>query len=241
MESSPIAPGEPASVVRRSRPLTAHQLAVERNRNQRVDYILSRGLRKAHHRARKARRKEGVFYRTLQRINATKDVYDDSEGEEKLAKDPIGFRERGFVGLVQLETEDDDFGEEFSSYAAAFRRMGRRLDRWDLQPNPELSIKVSNRATNNLAGKINGRGSKRDEETGDERPTQKAKRNANGNAKMDDEEDLDDMDKAILGLGSENDDDSDNEEELDDVDRELLAIAGDDTEDDMSDGGMDVD
>jgi len=47
--------------MRRSRPLTAHQFAVERNRHQRVDYILSRGLRKHHHHARKQRKQEGAI------------------------------------------------------------------------------------------------------------------------------------------------------------------------------------
>jgi len=43
--SSPVAhPGEPVSQMRRPRPLTAHQIAVEKNRNLRVDYIISRGF-----------------------------------------------------------------------------------------------------------------------------------------------------------------------------------------------------
>jgi Ino eighty subunit 1 len=121
--SSPVAGGEPTMT--RARPLTAHQIAVERNRNQRVDHILGRGLRKAHHQARKIRKQEGAFYRALKRSKMAEDIFDNSEEEETFTKDPGPFRSRGFVGLVQLEEEDDDYGEEMSAYAAAFRRTGR--------------------------------------------------------------------------------------------------------------------
>lgn len=121
--SSPAGTGEP--IMTRARPLTAHQIAVERNRNQRVDHILGRGLRKAHHNARKVRKQEGAFYRALMRSNKVEDVFEDSEGDESFMKDPGSFRSRGFVGLVQLEDEEDDFGEEMAAYAAAFRRTGR--------------------------------------------------------------------------------------------------------------------
>jgi Ino eighty subunit 1 len=109
----------------RPRPLTAHQIAVERNRNQRVDHILGRGLRKAHHQARKVRKQEGAFHRALTRSKMVEDVFEDSEGEESFTKDAGHFKSRGFVGLVQLDDEEDDFGEEMAAYAAAFRRTGR--------------------------------------------------------------------------------------------------------------------
>jgi Ino eighty subunit 1 len=56
-----------------------------------------------------------------------------------------------------------------------------------------------------------------------------------------DEEDLDDMEKEILGLGSEAEEEG--EEDLDDVDKALLGLAGDgdETEEEVSDGGMDAD
>ncbi len=41
------------------------------------------------------------------------------------------FRERGLGGLIPLESEDDDYGEEVAAYAAALRRTARRLNRWD--------------------------------------------------------------------------------------------------------------
>jgi Ino eighty subunit 1 len=238
--SSPVAhPGE--TIMRRSRPLTAHQLAVERNRNQRVDYILSRGLRKHHHHARKQRKQEGAFWRALQRTKQMADPFDDSEGDGELLQAPPTFRARGFGGLVQLESEEDDFGEEMSAYAAAFRRMGRRLDRWDGQKDLNLGVMGTNRVSQAKAAAINGHDVVRDaDETEDERPREEeAKSRANGGTHLADEEDLDDMEKEILGLGSEAEEDGD--EDLDDVDKELLGLGGDETEDEVSDGGMDVD
>ena len=240
--SSPVHGSE--TVVRRSRPLTAHQLAVERNRNQRVDYILSRGLRKSHHRARKLRRQEGAFFRAMQRTRKMLDEFEDSEGEENLARDPSIFKTRGFGGLVQLDAEDDDFGEEMSAYAAAFRRMGRRLDRWDSQKDLNLGVMGTNRVLQSPVSP-NGHAAGRDnDETEDERPSRpQKKQNPKANVNVEDEEDLDDMEKEILGLGSDNeeeeDGDGEGEEDLDDVDKALLGIGGDETEDDLS--GMDVD
>ena len=234
-------PGE--SVMRRSRPLTAHQLAVERNRNQRVDYILSRGLRKKHHQTRKARRQEGAFCRALKRTEKMLDPFDDSEGEESLIRNPMPFRERGFGGLVQLEIEEDDFGEEMSAYAAAFRRMGRRLDRWDGQQGLNLGVMGTNRVLQQKPVDVNGNPRDNDE-TEDERPAgEEQKQHANGEGGMEEDEDLDDMEKEILGLGSENDEDDDveGEEDLDDMEKALLGIRGDETEEEVSDGGMDVD
>jgi Ino eighty subunit 1 len=207
---------------RRSRPLTAHQLAVEHNRNQRVNYILSRGIRKKHHQARKLRKVEGALFRAGKRLQEMADPFDDSESEENLRKSPGAFRERGFGGLMPLRSSDDDFGEEVSAYAAAFRRMGRRLDRWDGHKGIDLGVVASTRVQQPLA--LNGNGA----ETEDEKPA------GGGNV---DEEDLDDMEKEILGLASENDD----EEDLDDVEKALLGLRGDETEEELSEGGMDVD
>ncbi|POS86301.1 hypothetical protein EPUL_002591 [Erysiphe pulchra] len=203
------------SVPRRSRPLTAHQLAVERNRNQRVDYILSRGLCKKHHQAKKKRRQEGAFWRALQRTEKMTDPFEDSEEEEGLLRDPLHFRERGFGGLVQLESEEDDFGEEFSTYASAFRRMGRRLDRWDGLKN-NLILKKKNRDN---------------DETEDERSDEKRFKQKYQDD-MDEDEDLDDMEKEILGLQSEVEE---GDEDLDDVDKALLGLGGDETEEENSD------
>jgi Ino eighty subunit 1 len=240
--SSPVAhQGE--TIMRRSRPLTAHQLAVERNRNQRVDYILSRGLRKKHHHARKQRKQEGAFWRALQRTKQMADPFDDSEGDGDLLNAPLPFRARGFGGLVQLDAEEDDFGEEMSAYAAAFRRIGRRLDRWDGQKDLNLGVMGTNRVSQNKPDTVNGHDAVRDaDETEDERPREENKPRANGDAHMEDDEDLDDMEKEILGLGSEAED-GDADEDLDDVEKQLLGLrgqTGDETEEEVSDG-MDVD
>jgi Ino eighty subunit 1 len=230
--SSPVAqPLENIPSMRRSRPLTAHQLAVERNRNQRVDYILSRGLRKKHHHSRKGRKQEGAFVKAMRRTNSAADPLEDSEGEEYLPRHPAPFREKGFGGLVQLDSEEDDFGEEMSAYAAAFRRMGRRLARWDDQKDLNLGVMGTNRVPAATNGHIRD-----NDETEDEAPPEGLQQRRNGDVS----EDLDDMDKEILGLGSEADDDGD--EDLNDDDKMLLGgLGGDETEDDISEGAMDVD
>lgn len=223
------------SSMRRPRPLTAHQLAVERNRNQRVDYILSRGVRKEHHIARKRRKQEGVFYRAMKRASMAADPLEDSEGEESLRKYSGPFRERGFIGLVQLDDEEDDFGEEISTYAASFRRIRRRLDRWDAQKGMNLGVVGPNRVSQTKSMELNGNKTAHDnDETEDEKPPKlyTATHKANGDIPVDDE-DLDDMDKELLGLGSGED------EDLDDVEKALLGIGGDETEDEISE--MDVD
>lgn len=220
---------------RRPRPLTAHQLAVEANRSQRVNYILSRGLRKAHHASRKIRRQEGAFVRAHKRIMAMPDPFEDSEGESSYNK-PAGplFRERGMGGLVQLASEPDDFGEESASYAAAFRRMTRRLDRWDGPPGSgERQHKGKEKAVEGEMD-VNMNGFRNGYETEDD--MNDIPKNAGVGEEAD--EDLDDFDKELLGLGSEGEED----EDLDDMDKSLLGIRGDETEvEEGSEDGMDLD
>ncbi|PNP37049.1 hypothetical protein TGAMA5MH_11066 [Trichoderma gamsii] len=136
--SSPARNGADGVVARKPRPPTAHQLAVERNRSQRVEYILDRGLRRRHHKSRKLRRQEGAIVRTYKRLQAQADPFEDSDAEDHTPrslpvngdKGKIVFRERGVGGLCLLATDADDYGEEVSSYAAAIRRSTRRLARW---------------------------------------------------------------------------------------------------------------
>ncbi|CAK7228779.1 hypothetical protein SCUCBS95973_006996 [Sporothrix curviconia] len=132
---------------RRPRPPTAHQIAVENNRKQRIEYLLSRGIHRKHHRARKARRTEGAIVRALRRLEEVEDPFENSEDESNLefnrglftfmmgAPQSMvtgnAFRERGFHGIVQLKSEPEDFGEEPSSYASAMRRACRRVNRWE--------------------------------------------------------------------------------------------------------------
>ncbi|KAF7555965.1 hypothetical protein G7046_g6428 [Stylonectria norvegica] len=125
-------------VARKPRPPTAHQLAVERNRSQRVEYILDRGLRRQHHKSRKLRRQDGAIFKTHKRLNVQDDPFEDSDDEASAPRNIIfnsekasgPFREKGLGGLCLLASEEDDFGEEVSSYAAALRRSARRLARW---------------------------------------------------------------------------------------------------------------
>ncbi|KAM0475261.1 hypothetical protein ACHAPX_007015 [Trichoderma viride] len=136
--SSPARHGADGVVARKPRPPTAHQLAVERNRSQRVEYILDRGLRRRHHKSRKLRRQEGAIVRTYKRLQAQADPFEDSDAEDHTPRSlPVNgdkgkniFRERGIGGLCLLATDADDYGEEVSSYAAAIRRSTRRLARW---------------------------------------------------------------------------------------------------------------
>ncbi|KJZ74209.1 hypothetical protein HIM_06440 [Hirsutella minnesotensis 3608] len=137
--SSPARHGSEGVVTaRKPRPPTAHQLAVERNRNERVEYILDRGLRKRHHKSRKLRRQDGAIFRAYRRLQAQEDAFEDSDVEEEHPRNGYSngdrrggpFREKGLGGLCLLSAEEDDFGEEVSSYAAALRRSTRRLARW---------------------------------------------------------------------------------------------------------------
>ncbi|KAM3075624.1 hypothetical protein ACMFMG_007760 [Clarireedia jacksonii] len=229
--SSPVP--ETITTLRRPRPLTAHQLAVERNRNQRVDYILSRGIRKKHHWARKQRKQEGAFIRAKNRIEKMANPFSDSE-DDSYRGNPYPFRDRGFGGLVQLESEEDDFGEEMSAYAAAFRRAGRRLDRWEGRTDL-VGVMGTNRILHGNG--LNGHDLQDDDETEDEQEPQYHGSKPNGTAADAQDDDLDDMEKELLGLGTDNDDD----DELDVMERSLLGLAGDDTEADISDMGMDID
>ncbi|KAI9775787.1 MAG: hypothetical protein M1835_005704 [Candelina submexicana] len=125
--SSPAPPGSNHPILhpdgvaqRRPRPLTAHQLAVEKNRRARVNYILDRQLRAAHERHHSKRQKDGAFFRAWMRAAAMGDC-EDSEEEGG----------SGLGGLLQTHREPDDFGAEATLYAAAVRRAARRLERWE--------------------------------------------------------------------------------------------------------------
>ncbi|KAJ0299382.1 hypothetical protein COL5a_000535 [Colletotrichum fioriniae] len=253
--SSPAGPAHGSTegiVARKPRPPTAHQIAVERNRNQRVEYILDRGIRRQHHKARKFRRQDGAVYRAYKRIQQMPNPFDDSEGEDgpqrQLAssgdKTVGAFRQKGFGGLVLLTTENDDFGEEASAYAAAFRRTSRRLARWSAHQGEPLGV-IPPRKRKKADGEANGHG-----EAGDmtmDLDTQRASEAADGSQSrmngdvdgdetlgditmgdmtMDDVDDVDDADKTAA---------PDDDEELDDMDRSLLGLAADDAEDSASD------
>jgi Ino eighty subunit 1 len=182
----------------------------------------------------------------MQRMKAMLDPFEDSEDEDKLLGDPGAFRERGFGGLVQLETEEDDFGEEMSAFAASFRRMGRRLERWDREQQfgRNLGVMGTNRVPQpNAASPM----SLDNDETEDEKPAGyrsrpvvlppiETLRGSQPVGRTEEEEDLDDMEKEILGLGSEAEEaEEDIDEDLNDIDKALLGMRGDETEDEDND------
>lgn len=165
--SSPARHGSEGVTSRKPRPPTAHQLAVERNRSQRVEYILDKGLRRQHHKSRKLRRKEGAIYLAYKRLQAQVDPFEDSDNEDSRPRNlpksddkPTVFREAGLGGLCSLRAEPDDFGEEVSYYAAALRRSNRRLARWEGQEGgvvaPVKKRKENGAATNGTNGVANG-------------------------------------------------------------------------------------
>ncbi|RFU76717.1 ino eighty subunit 1 [Trichoderma arundinaceum] len=229
--SSPARHGAEGVVARKPRPPTAHQLAVERNRSQRVEYILDRGLRKHHHRSRKVRRQEGAIVRTYKRLQAQADPFEDSDGEGHAPRNiPVNgdkgnsvFRERGIGGLCLLATDTDDYGEEVSSYAAAIRRSTRRLARWRgheaelgviaaiKKPKPatanegangEIVVDVSDHlATEASDLKVNGNASKEDD------------KDANGDATMLDDVEMEEVDQTALA-----------DEDIDDPDKTEVMV-----------------
>ncbi|KAL1867559.1 hypothetical protein VTK73DRAFT_4083 [Phialemonium thermophilum] len=254
---------------RKPRPPTAHQIAVERNRSQRVEYILDRGLRKIRHKARKMRKAEGALVRALHRLHKFTDPFEDSEGEDQIsvnkqvlsgyngdANKDYPFRERGLGGLCLLNSEEDDFGEEFSSYAAAFRRAHRRLTRWEnydgdeplgvIAPIKKQKLNGATHDDEDETMEIDGSPSKEavdPAETEDEaeappprskprRPRPKSngaarRRRTNGDAEKDETEDLDEVDKELLGEVAPDMDEGD--------DTELLAAKDDPEEEELDD------
>ncbi|KAK4122261.1 hypothetical protein N657DRAFT_664865 [Parathielavia appendiculata] len=247
-------------VTRKPRPPTAHQIAVERNRTQRVEYILDRGIRRSHHRSRKLRRGDGSIVRALPRLAHIQDPFDDSDEDEVVAHgkhvpvaggDNKRMRERGYGGLAQLRDEPDDFGEQASAYAAAFRRVARRLDRWEHHDNPETLgvIRPIKRP------KVNGAPHADEDEEGDLDGERSPSKDLVDPAETEDETDVmihhvrraDSSGQLAReqtnGVRHEADTNGDmpmdDADDLDEVDKELLGLGGDDVDDGEGDGDGD--
>jgi Ino eighty subunit 1 len=79
-------------VARKPRPPTAHQLAVERNRAQRVEHIINCEMRRQHKESLRARRTEGAILRASRRLayGESDDVLFDSEADEDMDDDGGG-------------------------------------------------------------------------------------------------------------------------------------------------------
>jgi Ino eighty subunit 1 len=197
--TSPAPPGAGHPVLhsnpdRRQRPLTAHQQAVEKNRQQRVEYLLDRKKRLMFERRKKQRENEGAIWRALKRCEQMEDPFMNSEDEG--FKDTNGlFKDQGIGGLTALVNEDEDFGEEAAAYSASLRRARRRLERWD------------------EAGKASG----------DFLGVKKASNGVDRDAEEEEdyEEDYEMPKQRGLSLGAEEADED--EGQLDDMDRELLG------------------
>ncbi|KHN95778.1 uncharacterized protein MAM_06390 [Metarhizium album ARSEF 1941] len=219
--SSPARHGSEGVGSRKPRPPTAHQLAVERNRNERVEYILDRGLRKQHHRSRKVRRQEGAVYRAYRRTQAQEDPFEDSDGEDATPRNISSkektavFRERGLGGLALLSAEADDYGEEVSAYAAALRRCSRRLCRWAGRET-ELGVIAPIKGKKATAKANGNKSAGGDGDTLNESPMKNG--DVNGDITMGDA-DIDDQ-TALLDDGEDDVDDPDRTEVMGDSDVE---------------------
>ncbi|KAF1984611.1 hypothetical protein K402DRAFT_395630 [Aulographum hederae CBS 113979] len=123
---------------KRSRPLTAHQLAVEKYRKERVDFILDRRVRTEHKAAKRRRQRDGIIARAWKRARTMPDGYDSEEElMVMLARRENGMASRygepgpGFVGITPVNWEREDVGEETFALAQSLRRASRRLERWE--------------------------------------------------------------------------------------------------------------
>lgn len=139
----PLNGQEPAH--KRSRPLTTHQLAVEKFRKDQVNYRLGRKLIRHHKAAQPRRKREGAFLRAWRQIRTLPDAF-DSEEELQVSlmqrhEDlPLRTPFRGLAGVrladpvsqsLMVDARRDDCGEEVHAYKQAFSRAGRRLERWE--------------------------------------------------------------------------------------------------------------
>ncbi|KAH6845547.1 INO80 chromatin remodeling complex Ies1-like protein [Chaetomium sp. MPI-CAGE-AT-0009] len=251
-------------MARKPRPPTAHQLAVERNRSQRVEHILDRGLRRGRHRARKEHREEGAILRALPRLAQMDNPFDDSEDEEVaavLGKHSASIsgdgskrmRERGYGGLAQLKDEPDDFGEQVSSYAAAFRRMSRRLTRWESHQGPPLGVIRPVKRP-----KLNGARHGDEDEDDDEEGDGEGEGENSPSKEMIDPAETEDENEVVYARRAQNgqgrgqtnglhrrdtigDTPMDDADDLDDVDKGLLGLGDDDEGEGEAEGEDELD
>ncbi|GAQ07926.1 ino eighty subunit 1 [Aspergillus lentulus] len=114
--------GQPPSS-RRPRPLTQHQLAVEQNRRQRIDYLLAKRKNEAYRILRAKRENEIPFARYGRLLQSLPEGYDTEDEEASWGKG----------GLIPHHEEEEDFGESAGYFLSVIRKAARRLDRWDYE------------------------------------------------------------------------------------------------------------
>ncbi|KAL1965669.1 hypothetical protein VTN77DRAFT_5346 [Rasamsonia byssochlamydoides] len=105
---------------RRPRPLTQHQLAVEQNRRQRIEYLLAQRKNETYRVIRAQRQSEIPVVRYSRMLQSLPDDY-DTDDENSWGKG----------GLIPNPEEQEDFGEAAHYFLSVVRKAARRLDRWD--------------------------------------------------------------------------------------------------------------
>ena len=251
--STPAAAGT-GPTGRRPRPLTQHQLAVEAHRRSRVEYILGRKKQALFSEFEARRESQDWLTRAAKRIEELPTGY-DSEDEDSW----------GMGGLVPNPggSEEEDYGEEAEMWVRVFRRVRRRLDRWNGDTDPAATRKARRAAEDKINGPapssspIAARSAPATRRTGSTKKSSRAARRVtNGDLASsqvgDDSEDQgradegdrdDEVDGEDVTMTLEDDLGKPTKEEdegLDDIDRDLLAEGASDEEEmgdaDESDG-----
>jgi hypothetical protein len=150
------------------------------------------------------------------------DPFEDSD--DGLSLKPRGpFREKGMGGLMPLETEEDDYGEEISAYASSVRRAARRLDRWD---EMDERSKLNGEEPVGVVGTF-----KKGREQKEKREREEKERERERKRVEREEDDLMDLEERMMLMKEVEGDGmavEENDGELDDMDRELLGEMDDD-------------
>lgn len=113
-------PATPGSQGRRPRPMTQHQLALEQNRKERIEYMLAQRRASNYQVSRTKREREAPFLRAGRLLQRLPDGYDTDE--------EISW---GKGGLCPNFKDEEDFGEAANYYLSVLRKAARRLQRWD--------------------------------------------------------------------------------------------------------------
>ncbi|KAJ5635189.1 uncharacterized protein N7484_008502 [Penicillium longicatenatum] len=111
------------STSRRPRPLTQHQIAVEQNRRQRIEYLLAKRRSNAYRVLSAKRNSEIPFARYGRLLQSLPEGYDTEDEEGSWGKG----------GLLPNPQAEDDYGECANFFLSVVRKATRRLDRWDYE------------------------------------------------------------------------------------------------------------